>query len=179
MTFNPAPFVKDMEKHMRHAIVRATADLLGRVAHDYGLPLEEMLKRYDLPHETDVPMAPVAKKPSKKAAAMRTPCCAINAKKQPCKRFAIDGSSLCTLHRRIGAAPSPVEPLAGPVEPLAGPVEPAVEKVAPMEIEDDVMMHLDEAFEDSQKTVTDVPREEEVDEDELLNMLMTELQISA
>lgn len=175
MTFNPTPFVKDMEKHMRHAIVRATADLIGRVACDYGLPLEEMLKRYDLPQDQGpVPLVLVAKKPSKKAATMRTPCCAINAKKQPCKRFAIDGSSLCTLHRRIGAAPSPVEPLAGPVEPAVGPTVGPV-PMELLEIEDDVMMHLDEAFEDSQKTVTN----DEVDEDELLNMLMTELQISA
>lgn len=220
MAFNPAPFVKDMEKHMRHAIVQATADLLGRVARDYNLPLEEMFARYDLgplpsptvARQADLgqrqvglaPTVPVARqaalvdlepslvalalkaRASKKAIPpeMRTPCCAINAKRQPCKRFAIDGSSLCTLHRRIGAtqmvkAAAPAVDKADKPPVAAQPVA-----AAPMTVQDDVMMHLDKVFEpeetmsveeDSQRTVT----EEEVDEDDLLNMLMTELQISA
>jgi hypothetical protein len=171
--FTSSPYLKDMATHMKHAIVHASVDLLERVACDYQLPLDEMLQRYNLNiHSRPATAEPKPKaKPKKQSpSAERTACCAINAKKQPCKRFAIDGSSLCKLHRRIHKTGEEEE-------------EPREVRAAELEVRDDVMMHLDQAFDDSQKTVSIqdmmVTEGQNEDDDDLLNMLMAELQISA
>jgi len=119
------------------SLLSAVADLIVKISDDYGLDRDELITRYiGASPDTDIaspvssscaensiagppPLAaavevvtksakPKPKSKKKAAEADRVPCAAINAKKRPCTRFAVEGGcGLCKLHARLAAEEAP------------------------------------------------------------------------
>lgn len=111
---------------MHSSLLSAVAELIVKIADDYGLDRDELTTRYiGASPDTDIaspvhsssaensiagPPARPEEEPLKKTTTKkktggdRLPCAAINAKKRPCTRFAVEGGcGLCKLHARLAA----------------------------------------------------------------------------
>ena len=125
-----------------YGVEQALRELLGRVAEDYGLEYSELEARYFQDGE-HVPAESIASSPPPKAAKAPAAakaggelCTGVTTKGAPCKKRAVAGGCLCSVHAKTAGGPlkAPKEKKKEAPKKVTATAEDAVSEASPVKV---------------------------------------------